>query len=215
MDIAVPDSKGDETFLNSLLPHVPRIGSLRLTGYSSVETLADDLPGFFATPMLRLVSLELQQTAEPAQLFPSAHSPIPPLFLAVAELKSLSLTQTPLYHTLFTITSLVELVLIGYTSPFHLDTFLGLLASNPGLELVVLDVQFVTSSVETPPATKVPLPRLQHLSITCSKAIDSRGLLSSISLPRGVHLEVEFTPNQPPPTSPHFSLHPQRLSKIC
>ena len=193
VDIAVPDCKRDETFLNSLLPHVPRIGSLRLTGYSSVETVADDLPGFFASPMLRLTSLDLQQTTEPAQLFPSDHSPLPPPFLAVSKLKSLSLTQTPLYPILFTITSLVELRLIGYTSPFHFDTFLGLLVSNPGLELVALDIQFVTDSVETPPERTVPLLRLQHLSITCSKAIDSRGLLSCVSLPRGVHLEVEIT----------------------
>lgn len=197
MDIAVPDSKGDETFLNSLRPHVSRIGSLRLTGYSSVETMADDLPGFFASPMLSLVSLELQQAAEPAQLFLSDHSPIPPPFLAISKLKSLSLTQTPLCPPLLTITSLVELKLIGYTSPFHFGTFLGFLVSNPDLELVVLDIQFVTGSVETPPAGKVSLPRLRRLSITCSKAIDSRGLLSCISLPRGVHLEVEFTPDQP------------------
>ena len=219
VDIVVPDSKGDETFLNALLPHVPRIGSLRLTGYSSAETLADDLPGFFASPILRLTTLELQQTAVPTQLFPSDHSPIPPPFLVVSKLKSLSLTQTPLYPTLFNITSLVELKLIGYTNPFHFGTFLELLISNPSLELVVLDIQFTMSSVVIPPARKAPLPRLQHLSITCFHPIDSRGLLSCISLPRGVHLDVQYLTqmDQPPqlgsflpspPTSIHDLLAP-------
>jgi hypothetical protein len=140
--------------------------------------------------MLGLTSLELQQTAEPAQLFPSDNTPIPPPFHNVSKLKSLSMTRTPLYPVLFTIGSLVELKLIGYTTPFHFGTLLRLLDSNPGLEVVVLDIQFVTDSVETTPARKVPLARLQHLSITCSKGIDSKGLLSCIHLPRGVHIEV-------------------------
>jgi len=46
--------------------------------------------------------------------------------------------------------------------------------------------------VEVELARKASLSRLQHLSITCSKEIDSRRLLSSISLPRGVHIEVTF-----------------------
>jgi hypothetical protein len=189
----VPDVEGDEAFLNALLPHVPRIGSLRLTDHSSIETVTDELPGFFASPMLGLTSLELQQTEDPAQLFPPDNSPIPPPFHNVSRLKSLSLTQTPLYPTLFTIRSLVELKLIGYTIPFQFDALLGLLDSNPNLELVVLDVQFVTSSVKTNPARKVPLARLRNLSITCSEPIDSKGLLSCIHLPRGVHIEVVFT----------------------
>jgi hypothetical protein len=199
VDIAVPDSRGDEAFLSALLPHVPRIDSLRLTGYSSAETVADDLPGFFTSPMLNLTSLELQQTAEPAQLFPSDNTPMPPLFRGVSKLKSLSLTRTPLYPSLFTIGSLVELKLIGYTSPFHFGTFLRLLDSNPGLEVVVLDIQFVTDSVETTLTRKVPLARLQHLFITCSKPIDSKGLLSCISPPRGVRLEVVSTQSTRPP----------------
>ena len=193
VDIVVSDSKTNKDFLDALIPHVPRIGSLRLTGYSSIETIADDLPGFFASPMLGLTSLELQQTAGPARLFPSNNAPIPPPFLNVSKLKSLSLTQTPLYPILLTTTSLVELKLTGYTSPFHFGKFLGLLGSNSGLERVVLSIRFAAGSVETVAIRKVTLTRLQHLSITCSSPIDSRGLLSWISLPRGSHVEVIST----------------------
>ena len=46
-----------------------RIGTLRLTGHPSVETVAGGLPGFFASPMLGLTSLEFQQIGEPARPF--------------------------------------------------------------------------------------------------------------------------------------------------
>ena len=193
VDITVTDVERDEHFLNELLPHVPKIGSLRITGHSFVETVAYDLPGFFGPPMLRLTSLELQQTEEPAQLLPIDDAPVPPPFRNVSKLKSLSLTQTPLYPTLFTIRSLVELKLTGYTIPFQFGTLLGLLDSNPNLELVVLDIKFVAGSVETTPARKVPLARLHHLSITCSEAVDSKGLLSCIHLPHGAHIDVVST----------------------
>ena len=199
VDITVPDIKNDEGFLRSLLPHTPMIGCLRLAGYSSIETVAGDLPGFFNSPMLNFTSLGLEQIEEPAELFPPSETPVPPVFQNVSKLKSLCLTRTPLYPPLFSITSLRELKLIGYTSSFHFGTFIGFLGSNLDLEFVVLDVQFFVDSVETAPARKVALARLQHLSITCSKAIDSQGLLSCISLPRGVHLEVVFSQLTRPP----------------
>jgi hypothetical protein len=220
IDITVPDVDGDEAFLNALLPHVPRIGSLRLTGHSSVETVTDELPSFFGPPMLELTSLELQQTEEPTQSFPPDDAPVPPPFHNISKLKLLSLTQTPLYPALFTIGSLVELKLTGYTIPLHFGTFLGLLDSNRGLQLVVLDIQFVTGSVETTPARKVPLARLQHLSITCTGPVDARGLLLSVSLPRNISLEVPRSEVVPldsylpsPPTPIHTVLVPITVMK--
>ena len=142
--------------------------------------------------MPNLTSLELQQTIEPATSSPMDEAS-PPIFQNVAKLVSLRLTRTPLYPAVFRITSLKELKLLGYTNSFLFGKLIGFLDSNPELEFVVLDIQFTPGSVETAPARKITLPRLQHLSITCSNAIDSRGLLSCVSLPRGVHLEVEFT----------------------
>ena len=193
IDITVSDVKSDEDFLTSLLPHASRIGSLRLVGFASTEAVTDDLPGFFSSPMPNLTSLELQQTTEPAELFPSREAPIPPVFQNVARLVSLRLTRTPLYPTLFKISSLRELRLFEYASLFSFGTLVGFLDSNPNLECVALDVRLVADSVKTTPTRKVSLSRLKHLSITCSKAIDSKGLLSCISLPRGANVEVVFT----------------------
>jgi len=197
VDITVSDVKSDEDFLKPLIPHTSRIGRLRLVGFGSTEAVADDLPGFFSSPMPDLTSLELQQTTEPAELFPSGETPVPPVFQNTARLVSLRLTRTPLYPTLFKISSLRELKVIGYTSLFNFGTFIGFLDSNLDLEYVALDVQFITDSVETARTRKVSLSRLRHLSISCSKAIDSRGPLSCISLPRGVSVEVMFTEEDP------------------
>ena len=197
IDITISDVKSNEDFLKPFLAHTSRICRLRLVGYASTDTITDELPGFFNSPMLNLTSLELQQTTEPAELFPLSETLVPPVFQNVARLVSLRLTRTPLYPTLFNIISLRELKLLGYASLFNFGTLIGFLHSNLDLEYLVLDVQFTTDSVETPPTKKVTLPRLQHLSITCSKAIDSKGLLSCISLPRGVNVEITSTKPDP------------------
>ena len=196
VDITVSDIKTGEDFLELLLPHTSRIGRLRLAGYPSVEAVTNDLPGFFDSPMPNLTSLELQQTTEPTELFPSSNAPMPPVFQNVAKLESLCLTRTPLYPTLFSIPSLRELKLLGYTNPFNFGTFIRFLRPNVNLERVVLDIQFVVDSVKIPRArTMAPLSRLRHLSITCSKSIDSKGLLSYIYIPRGARIEVTSNPS--------------------
>ena len=197
IDVTVSDVKGDEDFLKPLLPHTSRISSLRLVGFASTDAVTDDLSGFFSSPMPNLTSLELQQITEPAELFPLGEALVPPVFQNTAKLVSLRLTRTPLYPTLFKISSLRELKLLGYASPFDFGTFVRFLDSNLDLEYIVLDVQFITDSVETAPTRRVTLSRLQHLSITCSKAIDSKRLLSCISLPRGVSIEVTSTKMDP------------------
>ena len=69
VDITVSDVKSDGNFVEPLLPHISKVYRLRLAGYSSIEVVANDLPGFFASPMSNLFSLELQQDTEPAELF--------------------------------------------------------------------------------------------------------------------------------------------------
>ena len=169
--------------------------------------------------MPNLTSLELQQVAEPsANLFPSSGTPVPPVFQNVSKLKTLRLTRTPLYPTLFSIASLRELRLLGYENPLNFGTFIRFLRLNRDLEHVVLDVRFVANSVETEFNRNVSPPRLQNLSITCYKTIDSKGLLSCISFPHGAHIEVtsigldratllsSFMPS--PPTPIHDLLAP-------
>jgi len=190
VNITVSDITGGGMFLQVLLPHVSKISRLSLTGYPSVEKVADDLPDFFASPILNLTSLELEQTGEPAQSFPSNETSAPPIFHHVSRLKSLCLTRTPLYPSLTSVRSLVELKLVGYTTPFPFGKFIGLLRLNSTLELVVLDTQFVEVPARVLPAMTVSLARLRRLSFTCAHAIDATTLISSISFPRGVSLEV-------------------------
>jgi hypothetical protein len=198
VDIAVSDIRSGEDFLKSLIPHTSRIGRLRLVGYPSVETVETDFPSLFDSPMLNLTSLELGQTEEPTDLFPSSEAPVPPVFQNVSKLKSLHLTQTPLYPSLSSIASLRELRLTGYTNSFRFEAFIGFLASNPSLETVALDIKFAEGLALLPPARTVSLTRLQHLSITCAKPIDAKGLLSCIKFPRGIHLEVVYLGSDQP-----------------
>ena len=212
VDITISDIGSGEDFLESLIPNVPRVDSLRLTGYSTIEVIAQDLPGFFDSPIPKLVSLELQQSVAPVQPFPSDETPTPPVFRDIRTLKSLHLTQTPIYPALFHIASLVELKLIGYTTPFDFGVFIKLLESHLALVFVDLDIRFTDGSVWDPPARKVSLPRLRHFSVSCSEAIDSKGLLSCITFPRGIDLEVLFTK---PGICPEIDLFlPSRLNAM-
>jgi len=145
--LSVSDINGDKDFLQALLPHTSRISHLSLAGYSSIGKVADDLPDFFASPMPNLAFLELEQTEEPTEPFLSGETPVPPLFQDVSGLKLLYLTRTPLYPTIFSTTSLVELKLVGYTSTLHFGKFIEFLHSNPNLEIVILNLQFAEGSV--------------------------------------------------------------------
>ena len=189
-NIKVSEVKGDEIFLHALIAHVSKISHLSMTGYPSIETVADDLPNFFTSPILNLTSLELEQTGEPEQSFPSNETPAPPVFQHVSKLKSLHLTRTPLYPSLTSVRSLVDLKLCGYTTPFPFGRFIEFLRLNSTLERVVLDVQFVEGPAWISPARVVSLARLRQLSFTCAHAIDAQTLISSISLPPGVSLDI-------------------------
>ena len=195
VDISVSDIDGDEEFLQALLHHTSRISHLSLTGYSSIEKLADDLPGFFTSPMSNLTSLELEQTEEPTESFPLNETRVPPLFQNVSKLKSLHLTRTPLHPTLFNTTSLVELKLVGHI--LYFGKFIEFLNSNPNLEIVALDLQFAEGSVWAVPERTASLPRLQSLGFTCGNAADARGLLSCVSLRRGIQIEIQGSQSNP------------------
>ncbi|KAF9649589.1 hypothetical protein BDM02DRAFT_3186216 [Thelephora ganbajun] len=224
ISISISDIKGDGDFLQALLPHTSRISNLSLTGYSSIEGVTDDLPGFFASPIPNLTSVELEQTEKPTEWFPSNEAPAPPLFRNVSKLRSLHLVRTPLHPTVFSITSLVELKLVGYADPFHFGKFIEFLHSNPGLEVVILDLQFIEDSVWIAPERKTSLPQLRHLTFTCGSATDARGLLSCVSLRRGSHITIQGPQSDPrtdfasflpcPPTSIRELLDPVTVIKL-
>ena len=193
VNITISDIKADAVFLEAslALSRTRTVAHLSLTGCASVEAVANAAPTLFASTVHGLVSLELQQTAEPIELFPPDTPPAPPISWKLSELKSLRLTRTPLYPALTSATSLVELELVGYTTPFQFGKVIGLLRSNPDLESVVLDIQFVEVPLHLfPSARPVSLVRLRQLSFTCADPIDSRWLISSLSLPHGACLEI-------------------------
>lgn len=188
VNITASDIRGDEMFLQALLPHVSRISDLSITGYSSIDDMEIGLSDFSASSMPNLTFLELNQSVQPTQLFPSNEIPAPSLFRNVSKLESLHLTRVPLYPTLFDIPSLVELKLFGYI--IHFGNFIGFLESNLTLEIVYLSLGFTKGSVSTTSERTVSLPRLQHLVLICGNPIDARGLLSCLSLPRGVDVAI-------------------------
>ena len=183
--------EGDRDFLRVLLPHISRASHISLMGYSSVEKVADSLPGFFASPMPNLTSLELEQTEGPAESFPSNETPAPQLFQNISKITSLHLTRIPLYVAVLSITSLVQLKLVGYTVPFDFGRFIGFLCSNLALELVILDFRFSEDSVSIAPERIASLPQLRSLAFTCGSATDARRLISCMSLPRGARIEIQ------------------------
>ena len=158
--ISVSDIKGDNDFLQALIPHTSRISDLSLTGYSSIETVTGDLPGFFTSPASRLISVKLEQADQPAETFPSNGASVPSLLQDLSKLRSLHLIRTPLYPAVFSITSLVELTLVNYAVPFHFGKLIEFLHSNPCLELVILDLQFSWGSLFADPRREASLPQL-------------------------------------------------------
>lgn len=190
VNIRVSDIKGDEIFLEAILPHTSRIAHLSLAGYRSIAAVAKIIPIFFISTMHNLISLELQQSSKPLEIFPFEAPPMSPISWELSRLTSLRLTRTPLYPALTNITSLVELDFAGYTTPFNFRKFTSFLGSNPDLKIITLDIQFVDCMPWVWSMRTVSLPRLRYLSFTCADPMDARGLFSSLFLPRGVSLEV-------------------------
>ena len=223
--ISISDIKGDEDFLQALIPHASRISGLSLTGYSSIESVVDDLPGLFTSPISPLTSLELEQTDQPAEAFPSDEASTPPPFQNLSKLRTLYLVRTPIYPAVFNITSLVELKLVDYTSPFHFGKLIEFLHSNSDLELVTLDLQFSEDSTQISPERKASLPQLRRLTFTCGSATDARALLSWVSLGHGSHITIRGSQSNPcvtlasflpsPPTSIQELLTPITAIKYC
>ena len=189
VNINVSAIECDEPFVGAILPHASRIAHLSLTGYPSVEAMSNVIPTFFTSTMGDLISLELQQSSESIEPFLPSISPAFPISWNLSKLTSLHLTRTPLYPAITSVTSLVDLKLDGYRmtlSPF--SEFMAFLGANTNLQFIVLDIEF--DEFELPLSCRVSLPHLRRLSLTCADPFDARALISSISLPHGVSLEV-------------------------
>lgn len=200
VDITAWVVERDKDLAQALLPHLPRISKLSLCGYSFTEDPVENvLPNFFASPMPNLTSLKVEldeDSANPTNLFPPKAVRAPQLFQNVSKLKSRHLTEIPLYPMLYDIEPLVELTLVSYT--FHFQEFIGFLRSNRNLEILDLqEISFTGIPASPAPIRWVHFPRLRRLALDCGGAINTRALLSSLSLPRGVNIEVRQTVEDP------------------
>ena len=169
LTVSVSTLEQDKAFLQLLLPHLSRISGLSLTGgsWTPAEKVANMLVKFFTSPMINLTSLKL---------------------------RSLEASPASIFSLLSGIKTLVELKLTG--SEVIFQHFIGFLESNPNLKAIEFSFEF-SEVPSTAPKRLVSLPRLRRLKLTCSEATDARMLLSCLSLPRGVHMEIYGTQKNP------------------
>ena len=168
-------------FRDLITPYTRNVESLRFKDLTSIEDVTQTLPGFpLSTPNLR--SLELTRKTR-------KQGSIPSLGLFSNTLRSLSLSNIPLYRSFRKLRSLTELYLYFDWVHTPLD---NLLEANRSLESVhiVLDDEELTAKISRPRI--VVLNQLQRLSIECWERAATRILVSSIPLRRGAHLEITF-----------------------
>jgi len=126
-------------------------------------TSLKDMEDFLSSPMLNPTSLKFK-----SPYWPEIH----------------------LYPILSNIKSVVELNLTSYKIPFK--ELIRFLESNPCIERLELFIMFTNAPALTTLERAVSIPRLRHLALTCysNHATDARALLSSLSLPRGINIEI-------------------------
>ena len=107
-------------------------------------------------------------------------------------MRYLSLYDIPLYPSLLGLGTLTALILHYYEVCPPLDAFLDLLGGNRSLEHVDLAIEFDEFPAPTSQHRDVIMSRLKYLSITSWDVFVARTMISSIPLPRGVHLEITF-----------------------
>ena len=124
-------------------------------------------------------------------------------------LEAPELAEIHLYPVLSNIKYLVELKLVQYKISF--EEFIGFLESNTYLEILELAIQFTGIPVLTALERGVLLPQLRHLALTCDDPIDARALLSSLTFPRGINIEVHGSPRNLYPDLTSFLPSPPTL----
>ena len=115
-----------------------------------------------------------------------------PIWIVPQNLRSLTLSNIPLYPSFLKIRTLTELSLRYYTANPPLDTLLDCLEENPSLKSVNLEIYIYEYPAQVSRCRVVVLNQLRHLSITCWEAMTARALISSIPLQRGADLDITF-----------------------
>ena len=110
-------------------------------------------------------------------------------------LKSLTLTDVPLYKSLRGITTLTDFTLTNEEFTQSLDTILDFLEGNASLKRVGLSIGFSRPLLRSSRRKcRVRLEQLNSLSVCGSANYDAEALVSFISLPKDANLEISARP---------------------
>ena len=178
-------------FRDLIAPYIQNIETLWFTELVKIEDFARTLPNFpQSTPNLR--SLELFTEDDTPEWDPS----IDPFTLFPDTLRSLKLTDIPLYPSFLKLRTLTNLSFRHYAARFPLDTLLDLLEENRSLETVDLIITSDAFPAQIPQRRVVVLNQLQRLSIMCWDPMIARILITNIPLRRGVRLGINLHEEQ-------------------
>ena len=176
-----------ETFCDLITPYIQNVETLDFEELTVIEDFTQVLLYLpYSTPNLRSLKLELEDdrpewdpSIDPFESFPNT-------------LRSLTLSDIPLYPSFLEIRTLTELSLHYYTVKPPLDALLDCLEGNPSLKSVNLEIGFEEYPAHVSRRRAVVLDQLRHLSIICWDAMTARTVISSIPLQRGTHLDITF-----------------------
>ena len=173
-------------FSDLIMPYTRNTKTLRVEAILSVEEFMQKLPNF-PQSMPNLWSLELSKdtTGERGQSTDPFGSFAPTL-------GALKLIAFPLYPSLLHFRALTELALFNGQFDLHLDILLNFLEENRSLESVILSIRFTKPSL-TLRSSQRPAAignRVRYLLIDYWDVMDGKALISNMTLPRGVQLEI-------------------------
>jgi len=171
-------------FLDLLRPKIQNAGSLTVLCPQGVEDIATAFPDFTRS-MPNLRSLKIVKGVGP-----DWDRSVDPFGPSACSLRCLTLVQIPLYPSFLTLRTLTTLNLGDAQFHLHLDTLLDFLEKNHSLQSVALKVSFVEPSLCSSQHQSPIRNLLQHLTISCIRAIEVQTLISNIALQRGAHLEL-------------------------
>ena len=181
-------------FRDLIAPYIQNIETLWFAELVTIEDFAQTLPNFpQSTPNLRSLELFTEDT-------PEWDPSIDPFALFPDTLRSLKLTDIPLYPSFRQLRTLTHLSFCYFSAQFPLDTLLDLLEENRSLETVDLMITSDAFPAPTPRRRVVVLNQLRHLWIMCWDPMIPRTLIANIPLRRGVRLGISLHKEQSNPT---------------
>jgi len=214
----------NDWIVDLLRPKVQNTGSLTVHSPSrGAEDVTTAFPNF-PQSMPNLRSLEIITGGGPEW-----DRSVDPFGSLACSLRCLTLVNIPLYPSFLNLGTLTTLSLDDHKFHLHLDTLLDFLEKNHSLQTAALGVSFVKPPLRSSQRRSPIRNRLQHLTISCIRAIEAQALISNIALERGAHLDIlhydcdaglkeiltgistTHLLNLPSPTSIKYETYPRRI----